>query len=442
MDRRRADSGAVILRGGRVIAPATGVDAELDVACEQGRIKAVGKDLPTGAAREIDAAGKIVAPGFIDMHVHLREPGREDTETIATGTAAAAAGGFTAVAAMPNTTPPNDGRAVTEFILRRAAESGAVRVHPIGCVTRGLAGEELAEIGDLVAAGCVAVSDDGHPVASALVMRRALEYCRAFGIPVIDHCEEPSLAAGGVMHEGPVSTALGLRGAPAEAEEIMVERNIRLAEMTGGRIHIAHISTRRSVDSVRRARDRGVAVSVEVTPHHLLLTDESLRSYDTHCRMNPPLRPEADRLACVEGLMDGTISAIATDHAPHAPQEKNVEFDAAPNGIIGLETAVPVLLDRLVKTGALTLARLIEAFTRGPAEILKLEGQGTLAAGSLADVTVLDPAALCRIDATRFASRSGNTPFDGWQCVGRPVMTLVGGRVVFDATGEPGPGSE
>ena len=442
MDKHAADSGALLLRGGRVIDPAGGVDAELDVRLEDGRVQDVGRDLPAEGARVLDADRRVVTPGFIDMHVHLREPGREDTETIASGTRAAATGGFTAVAAMPNTSPVNDERAVTEFILRRATEEGVVRVHPVGCVTRGMAGEDLAEIGDLVAAGCVAVSDDGRPVASALVMRRALEYCRIFGIPVIDHCEEPALAAGGVMHEGVVSTSLGLRGMPAEAEEIMVDRNIRLAELTDGRIHIAHISTARSVDSVRRAKERGVAVTAEVTPHHLLLTDEDVRSYDTHFRMNPPLRPEADRLACVEGLADGTIDCIATDHAPHARQDKNVEFDAAPSGVIGLETAVPVLMDRLIKAGTLPLARLVEAFTAAPASILGLADQGRLTPGALADVTVLDPSALCTLDADRFESLSRNTPFDGWRCVGAAVMTIVGGRVVRDGTGTERPITE
>lgn len=422
--------------------PAAGVDAEQDVRLEGGRVQALGRDLPVDGARVVDVAGLIVTPGFIDMHVHLREPGREDAETIVSGTRAAAAGGFTAVAAMPNTSPVNDERAITEFILRRAAQEGVVRVHPIGCVTRGMAGEDLAEIGDLVAAGCVAVSDDGRPVASAMVMRRALEYCKLFDIPLIDHCEEPTLVAGGVMHEGAVSTALGLRGMPAEAEEIMVDRNIRLAELTGGRVHIAHISTACSIESVRRGKDRGVAVTAEVSPHHLLLTDEDLRSYDTHFRMNPPLRPDAARVACIEGLLDGTIDCIATDHAPHARQDKNVEFDAAPNGVIGLETAVPVLMDRLVKTGTVPLNRLVEAFTAAPAKLLGLSGQGTLAIGALADVTVLDPDALCTIDATCFSSLSRNTPFDGWRCVGEAVMTIVGGRVVHDSMGAARPAGE
>jgi dihydroorotase len=294
-------------------------------------------------------------------------------------------------------------------------------------------GEELAEIGDLVESGCVAISDDGRPVHSALLMRRALEYARIFGIPVINHCEDPALAAGGVMHEGTVSTALGLRGMPAEAEEIMVERDIRLAALTGGRVHIAHLSTRGSIESVRRAKEQGLAVTAEVTPHHLLLTDEALRSYDTRYRMNPPLRTEADRQACVAALADGTLDCIATDHAPHPREEKNVEFDAAPNGVIGLETAVAVLLDRLVARKEISLMRLVEALSAAPARILGLAEQGSLAPGKLADVTVLDLEQEAVIDAARFRSLSRNTPFDGWTVRGQALLTLVGGRIVHDA---------
>jgi dihydroorotase len=426
----------LLIRGGRVIDPGSGRDGTADVLLEGGRIKAVGPrlDQPPGA-EVMDASGLVVAPGFIDMHVHLREPGREDAETIRAGTEAAAAGGFTAVAAMPNTDPPNDDQSVTEFILKQASRHGAVRVHPIGCVTRGMAGLELAQIADLVDAGCVAVTDDGRPIASALVMRRALEYCRPLGIPVIDHCEDPTLAAGAVMHEGPVSTALGLAGMPAEAEEIMVDRDVRLARLTGGRVHIAHLSCRGSADSVRRGKERGITVTAEVTPHHLLLTDAALEGYDTSCRMNPPLRPDADRLACLEALREGVIDCIATDHAPHPAEEKNVEFDAAPNGVIGLETAVPVLLDRLVRPGLLPLGRFIEALTAGPARVLGLGDQGRLAPGAFADVTLLDLERQVTIHAAAFKSLSRNTPFEGWRCRGAAVATIVAGRVVFAAEG-------
>ena len=430
-----SDDGALILRGGRLVDPAAGVDGRRDLRLEGGRVTAVGERLPDDGARVMDVSGLVVAPGFIDMHVHLREPGREEAETIASGTAAAVAGGFSAVAVMPNTEPVNDEAAVTRYILFEAAHHGLARVHPIGCVTRGQDGEQLAEIGDLVRAGCVGVSDDGRPVSSALVMRRALEYSTLFGIPVIDHCEERTLTEGGVMHEGAVATRLGLRGMPAAAEDLMVERDIRLARLTGGRVHIAHVSTRGAVEAMRRGKADGVAVTAEVTPHHLLLTDEAVSGYDTHCRMNPPLREEEDRLACLAALADGTLDAVATDHAPHPPHTKNVEFDAAPNGVIGLETAVSVLLDRLVRGGALPLPRLVEALTAAPARILRLEGQGTLVPGSRADVTVLDEAANRRLAPDRFRSRSRNTPFAGWTCRGAAVMTLVGGRVVYDGRG-------
>ena len=428
----KPEDGALLLRGGRLVDPAAGIDGIRDLRLEGGRVSAVGERLPDQGARVLDVTGLVVAPGFIDMHVHLREPGREEAETIASGLAAAVAGGFTAVAAMPNTEPVNDDASVTRYILFEAARHGLARVHPIGCVTRGMEGEQLAEIGDLVRAGCVGVSDDGRPVSSALVMRRALEYSTLFGIPVIDHCEERTLTEGGVMNEGAVATRLGLRGMPAAAEDLMVERDIRLARLTGGRVHIAHVSTRGAVEAIRRGKAEGVAVTAEVAPHHLLLTDEAVSGYDTHCRMNPPLREEVDRQACLAALLDGTLDAIATDHAPHPPHTKNVEFDAAPNGVTGLETAVSVLLDRLVGSGALPLGRLVEAFTAAPARILRLEGQGTLAAGARADVTVLDPALTRRLDPERFRSRSRNTPFAGWTCRGAAVLTLVGGRVVYD----------
>ncbi|HSD66825.1 MAG TPA: dihydroorotase, partial [Vicinamibacteria bacterium] len=343
----------LLLKGGRVIDPAQGLDATLDVMVSEGTIEEVGPRVQPRGAQVLDMKGLVVCPGFIDVHSHLREPGREDKETIATGTRAAAAGGFAAVCAMPNTDPVNDTAGITRAIVEKARAEGAVRVYPIGAVTRGQRGEELAEYGDLREAGCVAVSDDGRPVASARVLRRALEYAKAFDLVVIDHCEEPTLAEKACMNEGPVSTALGLRGAPAAGEAIMVERDCLLAELTGGRVHVAHLSAAASVDAVRRAKARGVRVTAEATPHHLFLTDEAVREtgYDTNTKMNPPLRSEKDRETVLTGLLDGTIDCVATDHAPHTVDDKKVEFDQAANGVVGLETAVALCLDRLVGEG-------------------------------------------------------------------------------------------
>jgi len=376
----------------------------------------------------------VVCPGFVDIHTHLREPGREDKETIASGTRAAAAGGFTAVCAMPNTTPVNDTAGITRAILDKARDEGVVRVYPIGAITRGQQGQELAEFSDLREAGCVAFSDDGKPVASARMMRRALEYAKGFGLVVIDHCEDPTLAEQACMNEGPVATLLGLRGVPAAGEAIMVERDVQLAELTGGRVHIAHLSAAASVDAVRRGKARGVAVTAEVTPHHLFLTDEAVREtgYDTHTKMNPPLRSDADRKAVIEGLRDGTIDCIATDHAPHTVDDKQVEFDHAAFGIVGLETAVPLCLDRLVGAGLMKLPQLVALLSSNPARVLGLPG-GTLAPGSPADITVLDLAKKRTVDPARFASKSRNTPFGGLSLRGWPVMTIVAGRVVWKA---------
>ena len=423
----------LLLRGGRVIDPEQGVDATLDVLISEATVAEVGTRLSARGAQVLDMKGLVVCPGFIDIHTHLREPGQEHKETIATGTRAAAAGGFTAVCAMPNTEPVNDKEGITRFILEKARVEGAVRVYPIGAITQGSKGEELAEYGDLREAGCVAVSDDGHPVADSRVMRRALEYAKAFELVVIDHCEDPRLSDGTCMNEGPVSTHLGLRGEPAVGEAVMVARDVLLAELTGGRLHIAHVSAAASVDAVRRGKARGVNVTAEVTPHHLFLTDEEVResSYDTSTKMKPPLRSETDRQATIAALQDGTIDCIATDHAPHHVDDKKVEFDQAANGIVGLETAVALCLDRLVAEGLVDLPRLVALLSANPARVLGLPG-GTLAAGSPADVTVLDLSRSRQVDPSRFQSKGRNTPFAGWILKGWPVATIVGGKVVWD----------
>jgi dihydroorotase len=420
-----------LLKAGRVIDPAAGVDRRADVLIDNDRVARVEPGIAVQDAEVIDCAGWVVAPGFIDMHVHLREPGREDEETVGSGAAAAAAAGIASVACMANTEPPNDNASITEFIIGKARRAGAANVFPIGCVSKGRRGEELAEIGEMVRAGAVAFSDDGSPVASALLMRRALEYCRLFDVPVIDHCEDPSLTAQGVMNEGSVSTALGLRGAPCASEEVMVWRDIRLAELTGGQVHIAHVSARGSVEAIREARRRGVRVSGEAAPHHFALTDEAVRGYDTHAKMNPPLRSEADRAAVLEGVLDGTLAAIASDHAPHNAVEKAVEFDQAPFGITGLETAVSIALDRLVHGAGMPLPELVRRFTQGPAEILRLRGRGTLAPGSQADVTVFDPDLTVVVDVARMRSLSRNCPYGGWRLRGAAVLTLARGQVIW-----------
>jgi dihydroorotase len=422
----------LLLKGGRVVDPRRKVDAVLDVLLADGVVAEVGKKLNPRGAQVLVMKGLVVCPGFIDLHTHLREPGREDKETIATGTRAAAAGGFTAVCAMPNTDPVNDHAGITRAILEKARSEGVVRVYPIGAITQGSRGEELAEYGDLRDAGCVAVSDDGRPVASARVMRRALEYARAFDLTVIDHCEEPSLFERAVMNEGPVSTLLGLRGVPAAGEAIVVERDVLLAELTGGKVHIAHASAAASVDAVRRGKARGVRVSAEATPHHLLLVDQLVKdnAYDTATKMNPPLRSEHDRQALLAGLADGTIDCIATDHAPHGVDDKKVEYDQAAFGIVGLETAVALCLDRLVSKGLLTLPRLVALLSANPARILGLPG-GTLAPGGPADVTVLDLGRRRQVEPARFESKGRCTPFAGWNLKGWPVMTIVGGQVAW-----------
>ena len=418
---------SLLIRNGRVVDPAGGTDAVADVLIADGRIQKVGRALKAPAGVEtIDATGKVVCPGFIDMHVHLREPGFEYTETIASGTRAAAAGGFTAVACMANTFPVNDNRAVTDYILARAKVEGVVRVYPIGAVTRNLEGRQLAELAEQAEAGCVAFSDDGKCVMNAELYRRAMEYALPFGTPIISHAEDCHLAHGAPMNEGLVATELGLSGQPGAAEDVMVARDIILAELTGAHLHIAHISTAGAVRLVREARARGVRVTAEVTPHHLVLTDEAVRSYDPNCKMAPPLRTKRDVEACLEGLIDGTIECVATDHAPHATSEKEGEFAEAANGIVGLETAVPILLDRLVRPGVVDLPTLVARLTAGPARLLNLPG-GSLAPGAAADVTILDLERPFTVDPTAFQSRSRNTPFAGFTGVGAPWMTLVGG---------------
>ena len=426
-----------LLRGGRVVDPVNGLDGVYDVLIDGDRIGQVGRDVPASLAdggQVIDVpAGLVVVPGLIDMHVHLREPGQEHKETVATGTLSAVTGGFTAVACMPNTSPVNDNAGVTELILRRAAEARLARVYPIGAVSRGQRGEQLADIAELRAAGCVAVTDDGHPVATALLARRALEYAGMFDMPLIEHCEDQTLKGDGCAHEGPRAAELGLRGIPGAAEAITASRDILLAEMTGGRVHVAHMSAWTTLEAVRQGKARGVKVTCEVAPHHFTLTDDALAEpvpYDTNTKMNPPLREARDRDAMLAGIADGSVDVIATDHAPHHYDEKNVEFDRAPFGIVGLETAVSLALDRLVHTGLISLGRLVELMSVNPARILRIPG-GSLASGASADITILAPDLSVTIDRARLRSRSKNTPFHGWTLRGGVAATIVGGRVVY-----------
>ncbi|GAO02844.1 dihydroorotase [Anaeromyxobacter sp. PSR-1] len=426
-------SDVLFIEGGRVIDPASGVDGVRTVVIRDGKVAEVAERVERPRdARAVDARNRWVTPGFVDLHVHLREPGQEYKETVATGARAAVAGGFTAVCAMPNTKPVNDCAAVTELVLARAAAAGLARVYPVGAISKGSNGEELAEYGELKASGCVALSDDGRPVMSSALMRRALEYARAFGLPLTVHEEDLHLVGKGVMHEGAAATRLGLKGIPSQAEDVMVLRDIALVELTGGRLHVAHVSTAGAVRAIREAKRRGLPVTGEVTPHHLALSDEDVAAsgYSTDFKMNPPLRAAEDVRACREGLADGTLDAIATDHAPHSAVEKDVEFDAAANGIVGLETAFSVCLG-LVREGALTERRLVEALTAGPARVFGLPG-GTLARGAAADVAVLDPAAEWTLDPARLQSKGRNTPWKGRRLAGRCTHTIVGGRIVHE----------
>ena len=419
----------LLITNGRVIDPSQRLDKKADLLITDGVIAEIGKRSKS-PAEVIDASGLVIVPGFIDLHTHLREPGQEHKETIATGTRAAVAGGYTAVCAMANTHPPNDERAVTEMIIAEAARNGACRVYPIGAVSKGLRGEELAELADLRAAGCVAVSDDGKPVANAQLMRRALEYGAMLRMPIIAHEEDPHLSDGGVMHEGFNSTLLGMSGIPAASEETMVARDVILARMTRAHLHVAHLSTAGAVEAVRMARKSGVHVTCEVTPHHIALGDDATQSFSTNLKMNPPLRSEEHRKAVIEAIADGTIDAIATDHAPHHFDEKNVEFDLAPFGVIGLETAFAICYDRLVRRKIIDLPRLIDLMSCSPARLFNLPG-GTLRAGSPADITLLDLDSRFQVTNT-FHSKASNSPFIGETLQGRVVATFVGGNVQYD----------
>jgi dihydroorotase len=437
----------LLIKGGRVIDPAQGRDEIADVLVANGSVAGIGTGLPDVGADVIDAKGLVVCPGFIDLHVHLREPGEEYKETIASGAAAAVAGGFTAICAMPNTKPVNDNASITRYMIEKSREAGLARVYPVGAITRGSCGEELAEMADMKEAGAVAVSDDGRPVMNSQVMRHAMEYARDHGLVVVDHCQDTALSASGVMHEGHYSTLLGLKGMSSSAEESHVARDIMLARLTGARVHIAHISTAGAVAMVRAAKREGSPVTCEVTPHHLALTEAAVQGFDTNTKMSPPLRSEEDRAALIEAAADGTIDAIATDHAPHHMDEKMLEYDRAPFGVIGLETALGVALQVLcygnggvkgqadrnsttASSTSLPLSRIVEMLTIGPARAFGLPG-GTLSIGSPADITFFDPNLEWTVDPAKFKSKSRNTPFSGRQLKGVVVATLVGGRRAF-----------
>ena len=422
----------LLIQNGYVIDPSQGTNAGRSVLLEDGRVVAISKHndpIPEGV-EVFDATGLIVAPGFIDMHVHLREPGHEYKETIASGAAAAVAGGFTTVCAMPNTNPINDNAAVTRFVIEQSERAGLANVFPIGAITKNTEGTELAEMGEMKDAGIIAVSDDGRPVPTAGMMRRAMEYARGFDLPVIDHCEDRSLARGGVMHEGHWSLVLGMRGVPAAAEEVDAERDCALAELTGARLHLAHVSTRGAIEAVRRAKSKGLPVTCEVAPHHWTLTDEAVQNYDTNTKMSPPLRSPEHVEAILEALRDGTIDAIATDHAPHHADEKALEYDQAPVGIVGLETAIGLAMKGLVGEGVVSLERMVELLATNPARILNLEDRGTLRTNARADVTILDPEMSWTFDVSRSKSKSRNTPFNGYAFRGGVVATIVAGKIV------------
>lgn len=425
---------SILLKNGRVIDPSQKIDAKLDILIEKGKIVELGNNLDNKAKNMIDLTNKIICPGFIDMHVHLREPGHEYKETIKTGTCAAARGGFTSIACMPNTNPVADNQAVIRFIANRAKEEGIVNVFPIGAISKGLKGEELTEMGELLLNGAKALSDDGKCIQNSDLMRRAFEYARMFNLMIISHCEDFNLSKNGMINEGFISTKLGLIGIPKAAEEVIVARDIQLAEFTKGSLHIAHISSSYSVELVRQAKKRGVNVTAEVTPHHLLLDENLIDGFDTFTKVNPPLRGAEDQIALLEGLKDGTIDCIASDHAPHSRNDKEVEYDQAAFGMVGLETSVSVILTKLVHNKKLTLTEMIDKFTLNPAGILNLD-KGTLQKGKDADVTVLDLEKESVIDTNSFLSKGKNTPFSGWKVKGLPVMTIVGGRIVMENGG-------
>lgn len=420
----------LLIKNGRVIDPATQVDETLDILIERGKIADIKAKIEGDGSNTIDASRLVVAPGFIDMHVHLRQPGQEDKETIKTGSLAAAKGGFTSIACMPNTNPVNDSRGVTEFILSEAKRNAVVNVFPIAAVTRGLCGAEITEMADLRDAGAIAFSDDGHPIENSLVMRRALEYSRLLDTLVIDHCEDRNLSAGGIMHEGIYSIKLGIKAIPASAEEVMVARDIILAKETKAKVHIAHLSVKGAVELLKFAKQQDIRISAEVTPHHLFLTDASLESFDTNLKVNPPIRSDQDVKSLIDAIKEGWIDAFATDHAPHTPDEKDVELDQAPFGINGLETAVPLLLDKLVNKNILPLEKFIAMISTNPARILGLENKGKISVGADADLTILKLKQDVVVDTDKFLSKSRNNPFNGWKLKGAPVMTIVGGKIV------------
>ena len=423
----------ILLQGGRVIDPVVGLDGKRDILIESGKISAVDKSIPVKPrAAVFDLSGLVVSPGFVDVHAHLREPGREDEETIESGSRSAASGGITSIFAMPNTDPPTDNPAAVGFILKQAALAGMTRVYPVGAVTNGLKGETMSLIGEMVEEGAVAVSDDGRPVFDSQIMRRVLEYTKVFDIPVLDHCEDLNLSQEGVMNEGLIATRMGLKGIPTTAEDVMVVRDILLAELTGGRLHIAHVSTKRSAEIIRMAKDRGVRVTAEVTPHHLSLTEESVLGYDTNAKVNPPLRTLEDVESLREALVDGTIDCIATDHAPHHYDEKEKEFNYAPFGLIGFETALAVGITYLVKQNVLTLSQLIDRMSTAPARIMGIEG-GTLAVGARADIAVFDPELPWVVDEKSLHSRSSNTPYRGMELTGKNQMTVLDGTIVWES---------